>query len=208
MHHAPASSLPAIFRTLLYSLQQRVCAANYCHILNPNASWDTLVEETEGRCISREDRARGAACFIKPNYSSYVDLLILTLSNSTPSSRHSSTHSGQDEDPLDELIQELGIERIQWDEIELTQADLDKELNEFNFIVPSNNNDVPTPPATPAHIIIQIPGQEPSIVPQHHEIQVLADNQLLVDAEFPHTLSGCIGSALAWHSEGRTFAAH
>ena len=96
-------SPPPTFRTLHRSLQARVGAAGLHHVLNPNTSWDTLIVESRGRPVSREDRARNMLCYVKPTYSSYVNLLDISLSN-TSSSAPSTTHSGHDEDPLQDQI--------------------------------------------------------------------------------------------------------
>ena len=122
--------------------------------LNPNVSWDTLVEETRGRPISREDRARNMVCYVKPTYSSYFDLLNLSLSN-TSSSAASTTHSGQDEDPLQDLLQELDIQHVDWNALEV----IPDEQNVSALQLTIN-----TLPDTPEDIIINIPGQDPILV--------------------------------------------
>lgn len=136
--------------------------------------------ETKGRQISREDKARGFACFVKPIYSSYVDLLNLSLSNSTPSAGplQDSTHSGYDADPLAELINELDIEHVQWVQIDSIDDNL-------LFLTPQI--EYPTP-HTPEDIIIQIPGEPPLLVPQQHEIRVPQDDQILIDAGIPRLM--------------------
>ena len=177
----PSSPIPT-FRTLHRSVQNLVGAAGYRHVLNPNVTWDTLVAETEGRQISREDKARGFVCFVKPTYSSYVDLLDLSLSNSTPSatSLQDSTHSSQDADPLAELINELDLEHVQWEEVQIDPIVNDNLV----FLTPET---YPTP-RTPEDVIIQIPEQPDIAVPQHHEIQVPHDDQILINAGIPRLI--------------------
>ena len=69
------------FTNLHRSLQQRVGAAGMRHVLNPNVSWETLIDESRGNPVSSEDKAKGIVCTVKPTCSSCVDLLNITVSD-------------------------------------------------------------------------------------------------------------------------------
>ena len=73
--------LSSVALALHRSRQQRVGAAGMRHVLNPNVSWETLIDESRGNPVSRVDKAGFILCTVKPTYSSYVDLLNITLSD-------------------------------------------------------------------------------------------------------------------------------
>lgn len=142
---------PPRYANLHRSLQQRVGAAGLRHVLNTNTSWDTLFNEATGNYLSREDKARGMVCRVKPTYSSYVDLLNLTLSDTDSELSTHSVHSQHDEDPLRALLLELNVETVNWDAVEILENDL-------NLYVPINNDNsnhvspIPSLPDVPVPI--------------------------------------------------------
>ena len=108
---------PLKYTNLHHSLQERVGAAGMRHVLNRYISWETLIDEARGNQVSRENKVRGKVCRIKLTYSSYVDLIKMTLSERDSKATMDTHHSEHDEDPFQALMSELNVDLVNWDKI-------------------------------------------------------------------------------------------
>ena len=112
------------FHLLHRSLRQRIGAAGYHHVLNPHLTWEDFSRDIDNRySASRSDPTGRSVRFVKPIYSSYVNLLDITLSDTTSSS-HRSAHSEHSQAPLQGILANLGIDNINWENIEIDNQDL------------------------------------------------------------------------------------
>ena len=195
MPNTPAPHLRApTYANLHRSLHQQVGAAGMRHDLNPNVSWETLIDESRGNPVSREDKARGIVCTVKPTYSFYVDLLNITLSDTDSEVSRHSHHSQHDEDPLQSLMDTLNVNAINWDNIEITQNDLNifvpdviVPIFDVNINVPNLNNNIITPGIrSPIPSLPSIPDAKSPLSSRGSSIDTLIldnDDQITIDIE-------------------------
>lgn len=130
---------PIIILTSLHrSLRQRIGAAGYHHVLNPNLTWEDFAAETENRFTAgRTDPLSRLVRFIKPIYSSYVNLMDISLSDTSCESIHSD-QSGHTPAPLQGILNNLGIDNFNWNAIEEDNIVL---TNQQDKEVPSEHSD-------------------------------------------------------------------
>ena len=82
------------FQLIHGSLRQRIGAAGYHHVLHPGLTWEDFICCTAVAVDNRFSSGRTnpldrSVRFVKPIYSSFVNLLDFTISNTSSSSHHS-----------------------------------------------------------------------------------------------------------------------
>lgn len=114
---------PPNFRTLHRSLQQRVGAVGYHHVLHRRLTWEDFTNDVDNRFTSgRTEPLNRSVRFTKPIYSSFVNLLDISLSDTSFSS-HNSNHSDNSPAPLQGVLDLLGINQIDCNNIEVENND-------------------------------------------------------------------------------------
>ena len=100
------------------SPQQRIGSAGYHHVLHPRITLHYFLFETENSFTQgRRDPSDKRLHFVKPIYSSYVDLLNLSGSDSS----NSSISDPSENNPalLQGILREVNIEQVDCDNIQI-----------------------------------------------------------------------------------------
>ena len=169
----PARHDPSRLTSLHRSLHQRIGTAGNHHVLNPNLSWEDFAAETEnGFTTGRTDPLSRSVRFIKPIYSSYVNLINISLSDTSSESVHSD-QSGHTAAPLQGILNNLGIDNIDWDEIEVQENNI-VLVNNIENNAPSEHNDA----SADTIDMDDISDQE---VPDHDQLLIDIDHPRLID---------------------------
>ena len=169
----PARHDPPRLTALHRSLHQRIVATGYHHVLHPNLTWEDFAAETENRFTAgRTDPLSRSVRFIKPIYSSYVNLINISLSHTSSESVHSD-QSGHTAALLQGILNNQGIDNIDWNEI---------EVQENNIVLVNNvGNNALSEHSDASADTIDIDDISDQEIPDHDQLLIDIDHPRLID---------------------------